>query len=112
LGDGDATNDETCRHLFGTVGMRDETNNPILLSQNRPNPFADITTIEYSVPRSGQILFEILNLYGQPVYREEKNVTSGSHQFDLDMSNLPAGVYTYGIQYEGYRMTKQMVIVR
>lgn len=110
-GDGDPTNDSKCELFLGT-GVNDLNGSGLVLMQNRPNPASGKSTVEFSVPRAGNVVFEIHNLLGQPVYREERGVTAGKHQIDLNLESLPAGVYTYGISYEDYRVNKQMVIVK
>jgi hypothetical protein len=113
VGDADPGNDNSCLSLFGKLNsIGAAAANGLLLEQNRPNPAADQTTIEYSVPRSGKVVFEVHNLLGQPVYSQELKVTAGTHEVILNTSKIPAGVYTYGIHYEGYLLSKQMIVVK
>lgn len=80
------------------------------LSQNRPNPFRGVTTIQYDVPATidgAQLV--IYDLRGAELQRI--NVAQGKGSINYDASNLAAGVYVYTLENDGQRLaTKKMVI--
>jgi hypothetical protein len=112
VGDADPLNDESCDNYFGMVGLNEPDGSVIWLSQNRPNPATGATIIEYSLPRTGTLVFELHNLLGRVIYAETIKADAGLHELNLDLHNIPAGVYVYGIRFEGYHLSKQMIVVK
>lgn len=80
------------------------------LSQNSPNPFANYTTIKYSVSKSSKANFYVMNLLGEIVYKNSYNATQGDNKIKFDASDLNKGIYMYTIEVDGVKMTKRMVI--
>ena len=106
-GDADSTNNEKCKSII--TGIKKYSKVGFILFQNVPNPTKGITTIGYIVPKAGKIRFEVINLLGKTIYSENNNVLSGKHQIDLDVNNLPAGIYYYSIIFDGERLVKKMI---
>lgn len=86
--------------------------------RNFPNPFNAATTIEYSIPNSGDVILNIYNLSGQLV--RELTVpaqTAGRHRInweakDRDGSVLPSGIYFYRVESKNISATGKMVLVK
>jgi len=80
------------------------------LSQNRPNPFRGVTTIQYDIPATidgAQLV--IYDLRGAQLQRI--SVAQGKGSINYDASNLASGVYVYTIEHNGQKLaTKKMVI--
>ena len=88
-----------------------------MLSQNFPNPFNPITTIEYSLPSRSEVSLIIFNLRGQEIARlvnEEK--PAGAHTVRWNASNVASGIYFYrlqaGPQAGGFVQTRKMVLLK
>jgi hypothetical protein len=83
------------------------------LAQNYPNPFNPMTTITFSLPRSGEVQLNVFNILGQQVtglidgYRE-----AGIHRVEFDGGNLPSGIYFYRLQYGEVSATRKMALVK
>ncbi len=92
------------------VGILDIQGADFWLGQNIPNPTTGLTNIEYSLPASGEVKFDIMNLYGQKVYTSDIKVEAGRHRIDLNVNDLAAGVYYYTIEFKGKRLVKKMVV--
>ena len=87
------------------------------LSNNYPNPFNQITTIEYKLPESGKVLLRVFNLVGEEIgvlVNEEQE--AGTYKVDFDGSGLASGGYMYKIEVEGesrnFIKTRMMVVNR
>ena len=83
------------------------------LSQNYPNPFNPSTTIQYSIPESGNVQLKIYNLLGEEVatlVNDFKN--AGSYQVRFNASDLSSGIYYYRIESEKFIQVKKMVLIR
>lgn len=67
----------------------------ITFTQNFPNPFANYTTIRFSIRSNANIWLDIYNIYGQKVKSIINGTVykAGSHNYGLRMNNLPSGVY-------------------
>lgn len=82
----------------------------LYLGQNIPNPATYSTIIPFYLPKSGMVQFEVINLLGQPVYRENVSRPKGDGIIDLDLSTIAKGVYYYTLTLDGNRATNKMVI--
>ena len=83
------------------------------LYDNYPNPFNPLTTIEYSLPQSGDVSLIVYNLIGEEVARlinGEQNV--GYHEVSWDASNVPSGIYFYRLQAGDFVETRKMVLLK
>ena len=99
------------------VKVRDNGNSYLaeqyILSQNYPNPFNPTTTIEYTLPRSGDVSLIIHNIAGQEVIRlVNKNQNEGNHTVTWNASNVASGVYIYRLQAGEFVQTKKMVLLK
>lgn len=89
------------------------------LSQNHPNPFNPVTTIQYDLPQELQVTLKIFNLLGQEVrtlIKQEKQL-SGRHQVvfdgrDNNSNPLPSGIYIYRIVAGEFRATRKMILLK
>ncbi|MCB9499688.1 MAG: T9SS type A sorting domain-containing protein [Erysipelotrichaceae bacterium] len=84
-----------------------------LLMQNYPNPFNPITTISYSIPRSGFVKLNVYNLLGEEIsnlVNEEKMV--GSYKVDFNASSLTSGVYFYTLQTDDFVETRKLILLK
>ncbi|MFO7722524.1 MAG: GEVED domain-containing protein, partial [Bacteroidales bacterium] len=113
-GDALNTNNKSCESYVGVacIGIDNPEGNRLVLHQNIPNPATGTTSIRFDIPRDGQIRLGVMNLVGQTVFLTEQTFSVGEHQIDLDISNLAAGVYQYFIEFNGYRLTRKMVVSR
>lgn len=78
---------------------------------NQPNPFRDVTTINYAIkgmPKTEPVNISIYNTLGQLI----KEDTAKNGVYQLDASDLTPGVYFYKIQTESYNKVQKMMILR
>ncbi|MBN2366027.1 MAG: T9SS type A sorting domain-containing protein [Calditrichaeota bacterium] len=81
--------------------------------QNYPNPFNPTTQIEFAVPEPSSVRIELYNPLGQRVrVLFENRVSPGRYTLEVDLKDLPSGVYFYGIQAENYQSVKRMILLR
>ncbi|MEM6347117.1 MAG: T9SS type A sorting domain-containing protein [Bacteroidota bacterium] len=74
-----------------------------------PNPVEDQLTVDWYSLGFGEIGIEILNPLGQLLYRKTKLKTTDHLQTQLEMKDLPEGMYILRIQQEGYSRSVQIV---
>ena len=84
----------------------------IQLLQNYPNPFSDITRIEYRLDETSDVTFEVFDLSGRLIYSEDHGrIPAGIAQtFEFDAKSMSSGVYTYSIVSNGERVTRKLTI--
>lgn len=88
------------------------------LSQNFPNPFNPVTSIQFSVPVAADVEIILYNSLGQQVLELIKgNYSAGLHYVDVDASSLSSGVYHYKIDAKGndgskYVSFRKMVLLK
>ncbi|MBX7047300.1 MAG: T9SS type A sorting domain-containing protein [Ignavibacteria bacterium] len=83
------------------------------LMQNYPNPFNPLTTIKYSLPKSGFVSIKIYDVVGRMVKElvsEFKEM--GTYNINFDGSQFASGVYFYRIEANNFIDTKRMVLVK
>ena len=83
------------------------------LAQNHPNPFNPVTTIKYSLSRSGDISLVIYNLLGEEVTRLSDSFhQAGEYEATWDASNVSSGIYFYRLRAGDFVQTRKMVLLK
>jgi hypothetical protein len=85
------------------------------LSANRPNPFSNSTTIDYTMPETGKVKLSVLDMLGQEIaVLVDATQTAGSYSVEFSAAGLSTGVYIYKITVDGetrdFISTQRMVI--
>lgn len=90
-----------------------------LLKQNYPNPFNPTTSITYQLPRNAHVKLVVYNSLGQVVNTlVDQNKSHGKYIVDFNASNLPSGLYIYGLQVhtpdgkENFTQAKKMLLLK
>ena len=82
------------------------------LEQNVPNPFKNITTVNYTLPQT-YITAKILVTDKGGKILKEVNVPRNSKSLQVDASTLASGTYNYSLYVDGkFVTTKQMISVK
>ena len=89
------------------VGVAEALNDDdFVLAQNYPNPFSDITYIDYQIPQNAYVQLTIYNLMGQPVSTlVSEHQTAGLYQVEWNGSDQGSGYVPNGIYF--YRLAIQ-----
>lgn len=88
------------------------------LEQNYPNPFNPSTTIDFSVPKSGNVNVTIYNSLGQVVRTLVNNhFTPGMYKVTWDGRNasgatVSSGVYFYKFTSQSFSQTRKMLMMK
>ncbi len=78
----------------GVVGVNEELDSNELTFSNYPNPFANHTTLQYSIPEEGKVSINIYNQLGQLVNSlVEGNRLAGQHSIPNCGNGLQPGIY-------------------
>jgi hypothetical protein len=105
-------NNDTLKIRRKTVNVGIETlgGDAFTLGQNIPNPAQNRTRIDYSIPESGEVVFNLHSVSGQLLYSKTIEASSGKQSLELNTSSFAAGIYFYSIEYKGQRLVKRMMI--
>jgi len=76
-----------------------------------PNPFSDNATLKYQLPENGMVKLRVYNAIGELVTElVNENQQSGYHTAEFRPENLPAGMYTFRLEFTGANTSKYMVL--
>ena len=99
---------------IGITQINSELPSEYKLGQNYPNPFNPSTTIDFSVPVSGEVTIKIYDLTGKEVsalVNEFRNAGNYSVNFNA-ASVLNSGIYFYKLTSGNISITKKFMIVK
>jgi hypothetical protein len=83
------------------------------LKQNYPNPFNPSTTIQFSVPISGNVQLTLFDGLGkQSTTLINQLMTAGSYQYQLNSSTMASGVYYYRLQSANAVLVKKLLLIK
>ncbi|MCW8817055.1 MAG: YCF48-related protein, partial [Ignavibacteriaceae bacterium] len=84
-----------------------------VLSQNYPNPFNPTTTIQYSIPESGNVSLRIYNALGEEVANLVNEFQQpGIYKVNFYGENLSSGIYFYRLNVNNYSSVKKMILLK
>ncbi len=83
------------------------------ISQNYPNPFNPTTKIKFALPKSGMIKIIIYDLLGRKVETlVNSEMEAGYHEINVDVNNLPSGIYLYRMEAGSFTSTRKFVLLK
>jgi hypothetical protein len=89
------------------------------ISNNYPNPFNPITTIDYNLPLDSHVNIKIYDIFGGEVITliNASYLPAGYHTIQWDSKDkegikMPSGIYFYRIVTEGYINTNKMILLK
>jgi len=100
---------------FTPTSLKEETELPtkFSLSQNFPNPFNPVTSIEYRVASSEYVSLKVYNLLGKEVATLVNGMRSpGNYSVKFDGSELGSGIYIYKLQTESFTKSMKMMLLK
>ena len=88
------------------------------LLQNYPNPFNPSTTIEYQIPKAGDVEVNIYNIAGQLIRTIESSFKiAGSYKVNWNSrndfnQNVASGIYILSVKYKNSFLTKKLILIK
>lgn len=100
--------------VTGVEHQHTSTPSKFALNNNYPNPFNPSTNISFSLAKDGNVSLAIYNVVGQLVKTVVNNayLSSGQHQFNVQMDNFASGIYFYTLRQGSNIITKKMVLLK
>jgi hypothetical protein len=83
-------------------------------SQNAPNPFGTVTSINYELQNSAKVTLNVYDVTGKKVIEQNQgDLAAGKHSVKVNAENLAAGVYYYSLKVnENVTSSMKMVVVK
>ena len=75
-----------------------------------PNPVSDNANFQFVIGKSENISFYILDMFGNIVDEKKINSNYGVNKFDVDISKLPTGIYTYCFKNSNTLISKKLIV--
>jgi uncharacterized protein (DUF362 family) len=83
------------------------------ICQNYPNPFNPSTSIQYYLPKAGNVRLEIFDVRGELVdVLVDTYLQPGDHLSVWNSERRASGVYIYRMMYQNTRIAKSMVLLK
>jgi hypothetical protein len=83
------------------------------LKPNYPNPFNPVTTLSFTLSRSGSVRLSVFDLTGRKVRTLiDKKMAAGAHKVQFNGSTLPSGEYLCRLQCGDFSEVRKMVIMK
>ncbi len=95
------------------VGLSQFVNPITNVSPAYPNPAGVGTSVNFDLSVSqatGKVAVSVFNLAGQLVSQKTENISLGMNRIIVDTEKMPAGVYFFTIEVNGYKETKKFVV--
>lgn len=100
---------------FKNDNSKVEMINPLILSVY-PNPYQDHSRIDYFIPRSSRVKFEIIDVFGRKVSETLTGDMAAGHYTmmleDMNTNSIPAGIYLVRMSACGNTVIKKILINR
>jgi len=95
------------------TGIEDVNELGFAVDQNYPNPFSNVTNIEYALSSPSFVSIDIYDITGKRIVTINEGLkNTGEHLVSMDGSNLKNGVYYYTFRTDNGQVTKKMMIQR
>lgn len=88
------------------------------LWQNYPNPFRGGTALAFALPRPAEAKLDIYNVAGRRIATVvSENLPAGNHLVTWDGADtrgakVPAGIYFYRFEADGFESTRKMILLK
>ena len=83
------------------------------LTQNYPNPFNPFTTIQFSIPESGEVKLLVYNILGEQVAElVNESKEAGVHTINFNATELNSGLYIYKLTAGSFSAFKKMMLLK
>lgn len=94
-----------------TLRFRDaDSSEGAVLYQNRPNPFAQATQINFYLPQTGQATLRVFDVAGKLLHVQSATYAAGLNSIELESADLnSSGVLYYRLETENFTATRKMV---
>ncbi|MFT4696675.1 MAG: hypothetical protein ACI8RY_001853 [Urechidicola sp.] len=95
--------------LIRPIIMKQQSNQSILSLDVAPNPFMNEFNLDIQMIQSGVIEVEIHNVYGQLVYQDKRDLSSGNHNILIsELRESADGILLVSVKDANSHLTKKV----
>ncbi len=94
------------------ISVQEDNNSGVVLYQNYPNPFSQMTHLEFECDVAMPVIVELYDASGKKIETLLDKVVYGKNRIDINAAKLNAGIYYYRLHAAGKTFTKKMVVVK
>jgi hypothetical protein len=85
----------------------------MVLLQNTPNPFNDLTTIGFILPQDDQVTLRVMDINGRVVKTQKEYFTAGQNSIIIDATDIDAqGILYYQLETQHHSLTRKMILIK
>jgi len=95
--------------VLSPSGIEIFNSNEFRVFQNVPNPFSEVTKIEFYTPVNDMVELKVYNILGELVHRETRVTSQGRHYFRFNGNNLLPGPYLYKVRNSSSYYTSKFI---
>lgn len=77
-----------------------------------PNPSSGSTALQFSLPRAGEVTLRVYDVLGKNLLLQREVRNSGRQQLELDLSDLPSGIYHAVLETQGGAASVKLAVAR
>ncbi|MCC6840955.1 MAG: T9SS type A sorting domain-containing protein [Flavobacteriales bacterium] len=98
--------------IADAAGVAEAAQAPLGKVQNVPNPFAERTTIEFSLSKAVPVKVKVFNLVGEELWARSIQGKAGVNRLPFGKEGLESGIYLYRVEAAGTTWTGRMMVNR
>ena len=84
----------------------------LILQQNSPNPFSNLTTIKFHLVKNGTAELRITDLAGKIIYHHQDIYKKGWQEHQFTAEHFTPGIYIYTLTQGKSQQSKKMVVTK
>ncbi|PHK98306.1 hypothetical protein CGL56_11430 [Neolewinella marina] len=97
--------------FLSTTGLTDLEARGYGLGVNVPNPAGRFTVLPFSLPVAERVRLELIDVNGRSLRLiTDAHYPAGDHRVEAELTDLPAGVYTYRMTAGDYERSRRMIV--
>ncbi|MDP3556219.1 MAG: T9SS type A sorting domain-containing protein [Bacteroidota bacterium] len=101
---------ENLNFIFSSPGGFNEVNKSDLQFSLYPNPATQTCFVELNLNQTSDLEISVLNYLGQVVKQKNYKSQFGKSQFEIELTNLKAGIYFVSLKTGNISSTKKLVV--
>ena len=100
------------RPIFGDVTVSTEEPESVTELSLAPNPTNGETVLSLNLSESHDLQLDVFNLQGQIIYSKFDENVSGDLQYEINLENLPDGMYIARVTIDGKIVSRKINLVK
>jgi len=103
----------TTKESTGVTGHNLEVPDKFFIGNNYPNPFNPVTNIKFGIPSRTFVKIRVYNSQGKEIETLlSQYLSSGTYTISWNAERFSSGVYFYGIEADGFKELKKMILIK